>query len=876
MVRQAGLESPRLLQVSFPEDDFSVCTCEHSPQGISVQGSLLATRTSVLGLLVIWGWTAWVVPARGQDVPDFSRDIRPILSDSCFPCHGPDEAHREGNLRLDTREGAFRVEKGRSILVPGRSSDSELYRRIVAADPDLQMPPPDSPYRVTPAQRELLRRWIDGGAVWQQHWSFEEPRVTLPTLDPGRSQGLANVIDRYVTARLAKEGLAMAPEADARTLLRRVTLDLTGLPPTVDETKAFLEDRSPNAYERLVDRLLASPRFGERMVWDWLDAARYADSNGYQGDGERTMWPWRDWAVNALNENLPFNQFTIWQLAGDRLPEATDEQRLATGFCRNHMINGEGGRIPEENRVDYVMDMTETVGTVWLGLTLQCARCHDHKYDAVTQRDYYGLFAIFNQTPIDGSGRDPQTPPILERPTLHQRQRRTELQARFRERSDRLAAEENQRFPRGENQSAESAAAAQALPENLRKILREQPDKRSVDDLRQLAKHWEQTAAAYAQLLTDLARAREERDELQRSIPRVMIMEDRPESRETFLLAKGLYNKPGEKVEAQTPRSLPGLPAGTPRDRLALARWLVSEQNPLTPRVLVNRTWQLFFGIGLVKTVEDFGVQGELPPQAELLDALAIEFRSGGWNWKALCRLIVTSATYRQDARVAPVLAERDPENRLLARGARFRLPAWMIRDQALAVSGLLVGTIGGEPVRPYQPPGVWEEATFGKKTYAQDHGAALYRRSVYTFWRRIIAPTMFFDSASRQTCTVKLARTNTPLHALATLNDITYVEAARALAEQVLSDPALSDDQRLKVLYQRCLIRDPSLAEQSILRGSLQRLRTQYAADPEGAGKLLSHGESPRDRRLQSTEHASWTSLCLAVLNLDEMLSRE
>jgi hypothetical protein len=718
---------------------------------------------------------------------DFARDVLPILSENCFACHGPDEKARKGDLRLDTKDDALRTVA--PVVVPGKSGESELVRRLTTDDPREVMPPPKAKKTLTPQQVATLKRWIDEGAAWGKHWAFDPPRRGNV---PSTKYQISNPIDAFVFARLEKEGLKPSPEAAKETLIRRVTLDLTGLPPTPAEVDAFLKDTGPDAYSKVVERLLASPRYGERMVWEWLDAARYADSNGYQGDQERTMWPWRDWAVQALNADLPFDRFTVEQLAGDLLPNATRDQKLATGFLRNHMINGEGGRIPEENRVEYVMDMAETVGTVWLGLTFNCCRCHDHKFDPLKQTEYYGLFAFFNQTPVTGGGGDPQGQPAIE-----------------------VA-------PEGEPAKIGAIAGGAAV----------------------------------------------------RRLPRVMVMADQAKPRDTFVYLKGLYNKPGDKVSAGVPAVLGRLPTVAPRNRLTLANWLVSADNPLTARVVVNREWQRFFGVGLVKTVEDFGVQGERPPNQELLDWLAVEFREKGWSLKRLVRLIVTSAAYRQSSKVTPALAERDPENRLLARGPRYRLPSWMIRDQALAASGLMVPAVGGKPVHPYQPPGVWEEATFGQKKYAQDHGDALYRRSLYTFWRRIVGPTAFFDAGSRQTCTVKQARTNTPLHALATLNDVTYVEAARALAERVMAEP--DDGKRVEAAYRRVLARRPSAEEATVLLAGLDRLRKQYRADPGAAKKLLAVGESKRNEKLDPAEHAAVTGLCLTVLNLDEALTKE
>jgi hypothetical protein len=684
-----------------------------------------------------------------------------------------------------------------------------------------------------------------------------------------------NAIDRFVLARLEAEGLRPSPEASREALIRRVTLDLTGLPPTPEEVEAFLKDTSPQAYEKVVDRLLASRAFGERMAWDWLDAARYADSNGYQGDGDRTMWPWRDWVVEAFNRNLPYDQFTVWQLAGDLLPNATLEQKLATGFCRNHMINGEGGRIPEENRVDYVMDMAETAGTVWLGLTFNCCRCHDHKYDPLTQVDYYRLFAFFNQTPVDGGGGNPQTPPVIEMPSAEDKARLARLSKKVAAAGTSVEAFEKAFFPRPDGKSAEQSDKATKLPDAIKAILKVAPRNRGRNQLAELEKHWKKDAPDYVKHVQALRTAVEERDNASRAIPRVMVMEDMKKPRETFVLDKGSYQKRGKTVTAGVPAKLPPLPAGAPANRLALARWLVSPDNPLTARVTVNRFWQQFFGVGLVKTPEDFGVQGEKPAHPGLLDWLAADFVASGWDVKHLCKQIVMSGTYRQSSKTTPAAVEHDPQNRLLARGPRFRLPSWMLRDQALAASGLLVRKVGGPPVRPYQPPGVWEEATFGNKQYRQDRGDALYRRSLYTFWRRIVGPTEFFDTAARQTCWVKQTRTNTPLHALVTLNDVTYVEAARALAERIMvsgSRPA----ERIDAAFRRVLARKPSAEETQVLVASVERLRPEFDGNRPAAEKLLRTGESPRNPALDLAEHAAYTAVCNAILNLDEALTKE
>ncbi|MCA9118761.1 MAG: PSD1 domain-containing protein [Planctomycetaceae bacterium] len=808
---------------------------------------------------------------------DFARDIRPLLSDNCYHCHGPDEKTREADLRLDTKEGLFQNTGELAIVLPHEPQASELIRRIVTNDPDERMPPPDSQRTLTSQQIELLRRWVESGASWEGHWSFQpllRPSVpTMKVVEAGtKDQG--HEIDRFIRAKLLREGLEPSPRATKERLLRRVTLDLTGLPPTLVEIDSFLADDSEEAFEKVVDRLLASRHYGERMAWDWLDAARYADTNGYQGDRERTMWPWRDWVVKAFNENLPFDEFTVWQIAGDLLPDATFEQQLATGFCRNHMINGEGGRIAEENRIEYIFDQMETVGTVWMGLTLQCSRCHDHKFDPLTRREYYQFFAFFNRTPVTGGGGDPQTAPVIEAPTDEQRTQLAEASGEINTLGMEIDVEESSLFTRSTGDSDTASQQVEKLPEEVSKALKVQSASRNDSQLAAIAKHFEEQTPEYASRLTKLREVIGRRNRIQGSVARVMIMQDMEEPRKTFMLDKGLYNQPGEEVSANVQAIFPALPPDTPKNRLALARWLVNRSHPLTARVTVNRFWQMFFGTGLVKTTEDFGEQGERPTHPELLDWLATDFVDSGWDVKRLCKTIVTSETYQQTAHVAPQLLEADPDNRFLARGTRLRMPAWMIRDHALATSGLLVDKLGGPAVNPYQPPGVWAEATFGKKTYQQGHGEDLYRRSLYTFWRRIVGPTMFFDSAKRQTCSVKDSRTNTPLHALTTLNDVMYVEAARLLAQRAMT----SSDQDvicIETAFRLATSRKPTAVESTVLLARLTDLKARYAAAPNQAQQLLAVGESPRDEQHDVIEHAAYTALCSLLLNLDEALTK-
>ncbi|MBI5773523.1 MAG: PSD1 domain-containing protein [Verrucomicrobia bacterium] len=837
---------------------------------------------------------------------NFSRDILPILSDNCFHCHGPDEKAREAKLRLDTQEGALRTKD--PVIVPGNSAKSELVRRITTKDEDDVMPPPKSNRKITPQQIELLKRWVDSGAPWGKHWAYEIPqRPPVPAIQNSKLK-TQNSIDNFILARLDKEGLKPSPEAPKETLIRRVTLDLTGVPPTPEEVDAFLADNSPNAYEKVVDRLLQSPRYGERMAWDWLDAARYADSNGFQGDPERTMWPWRDWVVNAFNANQPYDEFTIWQLAGDLLPQDPKSKNrdpiLASGFNRNNMHNGEGGRIAEETRVENVFDRVETTATIWLGVTFTCSRCHDHKFDPFTQRDYFGLYDIFNQMSETGQGRGGQAPPILDFSTPAEEDKVKVARQQLAKVVTEVEAFELKKFPRPEGRPLTESDAAK-LPGNLPATLaKAEPAKRGVDAILEAIGYFETDGkdADYVKVLKKLLAAVRARDSAQNNITKVMIMDQLEKPRDTFILVKGAYDKATtNKVVAAMPASLVGadvrrLTSNSEREirnaersqsrltsaatsdrasRLHLAGWLVSPENPLTARVTVNRYWQMLFGTGLVKTAEDFGVQGEKPSHPELLDWLATEFVRSGWNVKALNKLIVMSATYRQSSKVTPALVERDPENRLLARGPRYRMPSWMLRDIALAASGLLVDQRGGPSVKPYQPEGIWEEATFGKKTYKQDHGDALYRRSLYVFWRRIVGPTMFFDSAARQVCEVKQKRTNTPLHALSTLNDITYVEAARALAERVMLGTPNSDA-RLEQVFRLVLARKPTAAEKKILLARLDALQQQFTADADAAQKLLTVGESKRNEKLAPAEHAAWTGLCSLVLNLDEAISKE
>ena len=786
--------------------------------GFSAVVRVSATRVGIVVGFQAWCLLAPAADSAGEPRPlDFNRDIRPLLAENCFYCHGQDGQKREADLRLDDRAAALAA----GAIVPGDAGASTLLERIHSTDPDVLMPPPTSNRRLAEEQKQLLDRWIKEGAEYKPHWAFTPPvRPAPPAVQ--RADWVRNDIDRFVLAKIEAGGLAPSPEADRATLIRRLYADLVGLPPTPAEVDAFVADPRPDWYVLLVDRLLASPHYGERMALPWLDAARYADSNGFQQDGDTWQWIWRDWVVNALNADMPFDRFSIEQLAGDLLPNATLEQKIATGFNRNHLLNGEGGAIAEEQRFNNLFDRVDTTSTTWLGLTVACAQCHDHKYDPITRTDYYGLLDAFNRVSESGaptrfSNRIRVAPPVVEAP--------------------------------------------------------DEPLRRQIAEIEQLISALgEEAPAEVERLRKALADLKADR------LPRVMVMQDdRP--RDTKILDRGDYLSPvGDKIVFQPPAFLPPLPAGESRNRLGLANWLFRPEHPLTARVQVNRMWQQFFGVGIVKTTEDMGVQSEYPRHLELLDWLAVEFRERGWSQKQMHRLLVTSATYRQASKVTAEHLAKDPENRLHARAARFRMPALVLRDVALSASGLIDLRLGGQPVYPYQPDQIWEALAITKErdfTYPASHGPDLYRRSLYTFWRRTVSPANMFDTANRQTCTVRAGQTSTPLHALTTLNDPTWVEAARVLAEKSMQ-AAADLDGRLAHAFRRVLGRKPSGYDLETLKRMHARQLAIYAADLGAANQLLAVGESPRDTSLDPAGHAALTSVCLAVFNLDEALTRE
>ena len=796
---------------------------------------------------------------------DFNRDVRPILSDKCFNCHGPDKGTREAKLRLDVREDALKV------IVPGKPEESELIYRVTATDPEEVMPPRKTHKKVSRKETSILRQWITEGAPYAQHWSFVS--LKKPKL-PAESAWTRNEIDRFVEARLPGKP---SPRADRRTLIRRVTLDLTGLPPTPAEVSAFLADSADDdaAFEKVVDRLLASPHYGEHMTYSWLDAARYADSDGYESDPLRTMWPWRDWVIAAFNANMPYDQFITEQLAGDLLENASMRQRLATGFNRNHRLNNEGGILPEEWVVEYVCDRAETTATVFMGLTWGCARCHDHKYDPISQADYYQLFAFFNTMDEKGSSRGASTAqPMLQVSAPGQLDKFEALQKELAPVEKALA----QRRTSKEFRAAYKAWLADKP--KLPKALAKTPvAKWKSAQKTQAETHFLHNVDAGGKaLFADSAKLRRERDALSKTGAKVMVMADMAEPRQTHILMRGAYDKPGDKVSAGTPSWLPPMDEALPRNRLGLAKWLVSPEHPLTSRVAVNRMWQRFFGAGLVKTQEDFGSQGEPPSHPELLDYLAWLFIDSGWNVKAMQKFMVMSSAYRQLSRVTSEMLEQDPENRLLGRGPRYRLAAPVIRDQALAVSGLLNPAVGGPPVKPYQPAGLWKEVIKGSPVYKRDEGDKLYRRSMYTLWRRAVKPPLMtlLDANERDTCRVNHKRTNTPLQALLLLNSTTFVELSRGLASRMLSEGGDSAESRIRYAMQLTTARKPSPEEMTILSDSLKGYLAAYQADAESARSLLTVGASAPEDGLDPGELAAYTALARVLLNLDETISKE
>ncbi|QEG22154.1 PSD1 and planctomycete cytochrome C domain-containing protein [Mariniblastus fucicola] len=815
------------------------------------------------------------------EVISFNFHVRPILSENCYYCHGPDPNHREADLRLDTSEGA------ESVVEVGHPQDSELISRILDEDPGSQMPPPESGRVISERQKRILAAWIEQGAKYESHWAFTKvQRPELPSVKDDRWP--RNEIDQFVLAKLESKDIDPSKRAEPEVLVRRMYLDLIGLPPTPEQSQEFCEsfqNDSDAAIDSLADKLLASEHYGERMALPWLDAARYSDSNGFQQDGDRAQWPWRDWVVDAYNDNMPFDQFTIEQLAGDLLPEPTRKQLIATAFNRNHMLNGEGGAIVEEQRNNYVFDRVDTTATTWLGLTMACAQCHDHKYDPITHEDYYQFFAYFNNVDENGgvnvrNGRLQVGTPFIDNPTEEQTRQLETIEAEIAPVNQSLSdadAEITKALRAWEDKNRDDPPS---MNRNVFNALKKTPEERNRGE-EKLLKDWYLLNAAkdqWKQLKQKQNALYSKKSGVKSTVVTVMIMRDRKKPRKTTIFDRGAYDAPTEEVAANVPHFLPPLPEGADANRLSLAKWLVDRDNPLTSRVAVNRYWQTFFGIGIVKTSEDFGVQSELPSHPDLLDWLAVEFMESGWDVKHMHRLIVTSETYLQSSRFRADLHDVDPENRLLARSPRFRLPTTLIRDAALSTSGLLHKQIGGPPVYPWQPDGLWREFSLEKFAYKPSTGDSLHRRSLYTFWRRTVAPPNMFDSANRQACTVKLSRTNTPLQALVLLNDPVFVEAFCGLASMVLSQSPGSDEQIVRLAFEHATGRKPNQAELGSLLSALEDSREFYAEHVDDAAAYVSIGEAvavPEDDQAKVTL-ASLASVVQIIMNTDEFMTRE
>ena len=779
-------------------------------------------------------------PSRAGEI-DFNRDVRPILADKCYACHGPDAKSLEGKLRIDLRSSATGpAESGAVAIVPGHPEKSALVERIEAADKDEQMPPPKSHKTLAAAEKAVLKRWIAEGAEYKEHWSF----VAVPRVAPPGA-GESNGIDGFVSAALGARQMTPSPEADRATLIRRVSLDLRGLPPTLAEIDAFTNDPGERAYEQMVDRVLASPRFGERMAMTWLDLARYGDTNGYHNDSDRPVWLWRDWVVDAYNRNMPFDQFTLWQLAGDLLPDASVEQKIASGFNRNVRFNEEGGADPAEFLAAYAADRAITMGRVWLGMTLNCAQCHTHKYDPITHREFYQLTAFFNSLEEVGAGdvtgfHNKPVPPVMRVPP-------PELRAKIAVAQARLGALERPL----ENGAVTSAIVGPG-------------------------KDGEPLALALQKQEIKTAREAVTALENEKDVPLQMVSVELPQPKPAFVLMRGDFQTPGEAVPRDVPKFLPPFPAAQPRNRLGLARWLMQADQPLVARVQVNRFWQMLFGEGLVRSMGDFGMQGTFPTHPELLDWLAAQFMDSDWDVKRMLKLIVMSRTYRQASNDTRRYAGRDPQNKLLWRAPRVRLQAESVRDNALAVAGLLSEKRGGPPVFPYQPEKFYKGKNDGWK-WKVSSGEDLYRRGLYTFWRRTTPYPSFviFDAPDRAECTADRPRTNTPLQALVTLNDPQFIEAARVLAQRLLTEAPADTDARIALAYRLALARPPSPREQQVMRDFVAAQLTRYRAEEGYARELIAAGKAPRPDGLDAAEHAAWTVAANVILNLDETITR-
>jgi mono/diheme cytochrome c family protein len=835
-------------------------------------------RLSFLALAMGITAVGWVDnPARpagknAQPRVQYARDIQPILSSNCFACHGPDARTRKAGLRLDIPEEALKkLKSGSRAIVPGNAKASELVARILAPTDRERMPPAKSNKHLKEPEKQLLKRWIEEGAEYQKHWAFAPPQ--RPTLPATKNKTWArNSIDHFVLARLEQEGLTPAPEADRYTLARRLAIDLTGLPPTIEAVDRFVNDKSPDAYEKYVDSVFRSPAYGERWAQVWLDLARYADSNGYATDNPRTIWKYRDWVIDAINANMPFAQFTIEQIAGDLLPKATPEQMIATAFHRNTLTNDEGGTSDEEFRVAAVVDRVNTTMQVWMGITMGCAQCHDHKYDPISQEEYFRMYAILNQTQdSDKSDNSPlwTTPiPEQEKQKVKIKAKLSVLEKQFDQQTPELAAAQKR---------WEADPKKDKLPANIKAILGFEPGKRNPTQQTELSKYFRSIAPELKKQRDQIAGLRKQLAGLNGITTPIMRELPDNQKRKTKIHIRGNFLSEGKEVTPGVPAVFHALPKDMPASRVALARWLVDPQNPLTARVTVNRYWEQIFGVGLVQTPEDFGIRGKLPNHPDLLDWLATEFVAQKWDVKKLLHLLVTSATYRQSSRVTPELLKHDPDNRLFARGPRFRSSAEVIRDQALFIGGLLSPKMHGPPVRPPRPKSGLTAAFGGGTDWETSSGEDKYRRALYTQWRRTTPyPSMItFDAPGRTVCTVTRPRTNTPLQALVTLNDPVFVEAAQALARRMVKEGGKTIEEKARHGFRLALTRPPQEIELRRLTDLYQKAHSEYARNAKDALVMATSPLGPLPAGMDPADLAAWTIVGNVLLNLDEMFAK-
>ena len=854
---------------------------------------------SCAAALVLFAWPSGLFAGKDLGGVDFARDIQPLLSDNCFACHGPDAKQRKADLRLDTRDGALADLDGVSAVVPGKPSESELVARITTDDEDDLMPPPDSGKQLDAAQKALLQRWIADGAEYDLHWAYKPvSRPTPPRVKNGSF--VLNDIDRFVLATLQGKGHEPSREADRRTLIRRLSFDLTGLPPTWEQVRAFVADSSPRAFGKLVDQLLASPHYGERMAVYWLDLVRYADTMGYHSDNKQTKPLYREYVINAFNDNLPFDQFTREQLAGDQLPGSTRRQLIASGYNRLNMTTREGGSQPKEYIAIYLGDRVRNVSGVWMATTLGCTECHDHKFDPFTARDFYSLGAFFSdleETPVGPQKYTPlPTPaqqsnvdklkkqiPVLEAVLNTQTPALDDALARWESaQAERIEPEPSVEADANGTVPAVSAgkpiADPAAPPKKIGEILAVPLAKRSAEQKKTLAAHYRTFAPELASTRKELVDLKERIKRLEKAFPTSLVSVRLGKPRTVRILPRGNWqDESGPEVQPTVPARLKFADTESRTKRSDLADWVVSKDNPLTARVMVNRLWALCFGRGLAMPLDDFGAQGTPPTHPELLDWLAADFMDHGWDIKRTMKLLVTSGAYRQSSIAAAKTLAADPLNKWLARQGRWRLDAEMVRDNALAVSGLLAKPIGGASVKPYQPVGYWKHLNFPKRKWAPDSGVSQYRRGLYTFWcRTFLHPSMLaFDAPTREGCVAERTRSNTPQQALVLLNDPTYVEASRVFAERILQHGGDTDGERLAWAFERALSREPSAGERDILLRLVKERAGHFAANADAAKAAATAGEWPPSMALKPERVAAWAAVSRAILNLYETTSR-